>query len=776
MEKGFFGIFDNMVFRLDEPSDIAVTVNDIMNEVQQRFDGDHLHLGINISNVKEDVSTNHETYKRAVNIIRKTHAENISTLLGTYRISLDYQLHDVKNRRVLDEGILTRTLDGVNAMLPLGLDADTNEMVHRIVKTLSHTFTIRFKEDLPYGIMQEKSTEWALYINNIKVEQLIAVEKEVIKPKEKPHKPNPTSLTRTPFLEGWKNINKNEKITYTSKGEWYTIYSTHEENMVFNPILIRLSVRKIEFNINILLNNYFLTADVNDIEKFVKENYHHVVEGWVPPHFDEEDHHHHGNHHYHHGGHHHHGNHHYHHGGHHHHDDKNHDHPHIPTHDCGRPHKEDCLMHGFKSTEKSFKIKQIPDKYYPVIFVPQPNAATIAVYESKTKDLIGMLYKNIEGEAKLMEQIYRNIMIDIMDHQMPEVRFTPSKRVNLVFDHRDFDKKTKDFIIAESVKAINNIIANNTEIGEMAKIIIKKTINLAEAEFPIVIPDKADVTIRLEEDGEIVASGSYNIQVEPGGKLLLKGNGKVTSSDILTTAIINVDGGKFILDGPSIIANSISGTGNKYGIYVQNDGEIRVVHGLIQVEYSSCISTNNLTGHGKITIDHARLISKAYAIYIANQSLVTINGGLITGINARMGQFIIGGNTTVVSGIAKEDRDPVGKHINTSGCIWFGEPIAFPVGTYDDPSGTSVYLKVSDEAVIDGGDLPAIGVYLIDTKEPTKVDLHIKPQSLKTSSIFSAPLTIYDHEDIKTDAEKYNTEYTPAETSTVVNIYSDKDE
>lgn len=754
MKKGFFAIFDRKLYALEEPSDIVATTEDIMNSTSQKLNTSTFGLDIMLSNMKEDVSSNAETYHRAVHLIESERIQKIPKLHGIYRLELDYQLYDKNNTRVLDEGILTETVNALNTMLPLGLDARTNETVYRLVKKISHQFQIVYQSEMPYGIMNERPERVILYINRIQVKQLYMREEVVVGKYERKGNVGDTfsAPMGTPYYDTVCAPIHDKRVTFQE--DYLTIYDSYKSGITFNPFVIGKNITTIQFNIEMLLNNYFLTASENDIMNVVKRmsHEHKPVDGWVPPKFDEEDKKHH----------------------HchrpegkppHHHPDHDGYHP-LPEHDCGRPHKEDCLVRGYKWTEHTPKIKQIPEEFYPIIYVPHQKLGIINVYEASSGDMLGMICRDIDGAENTMSQLYRNIMIDICDKQMQEIRFMPSKRMNPQFSYTDFVPEKQDAIIVDTVTAINTVIANNLAVGEPTKLYIKKDIDLTEAE-PIRIPENSDVTIVLE--GKLTTIDKNRIEVAPNAKLTINGGEILTHGTGALSAIL-VDSGNVTIDGTTITTESPEKKGYMYGIYAKNDSVVKILNSTITTEIGSCIGTNNLTGNADFTISKSTLKSDGYAVYIATQSIVRVIDSAVKGIFARMGTIEISGESKVWQKIEEERLEDIGATYTRTGSILLGEGIVGYMGTYDTEKD-DLKITIKDNSDVDGWTKSAMGIYRIDTKKYSNVTITMPSDALFTHSLNDPAFKAYTHKDIEDAVIKASGKlYTPVEVETLVVI------
>lgn len=296
MEKGFFGIFNNKLFMLLEPTDISCVVKDTGNQLCERIEGNIFIPEIYISNVKDNVCTNGELCFSTLGKIEEEKITELPALHNKYRLLIDYQLYDDHEKRVIDEGIITKPIEAINAMIPLGLDTETDELVYRVVKKILSRIVLMYKEEVPYGIMKEKRSDLRLYINRIEVQQVVDYSKDIeLLPIKHPHNHHVHhSKHHDTFLHchHYPNRKPHDENPIKFREEFFTIYDSHAEGLNFNVINISMHPRKIIFDIQILLNNYFFISDAYSILSSIADNYNEKfppVSGVIPDDKDPDD-------------------------------------------------------------------------------------------------------------------------------------------------------------------------------------------------------------------------------------------------------------------------------------------------------------------------------------------------------------------------------------------------------------------------------------------------------------------------------------------------------
>lgn len=297
---------------------------------------------------------------------------------------------------------------------------------------------------------------------------------------------------------------------------------------------------------------------------------------------------------------------------------------------------------------------------------------------------------------------------------------------------------------------------------------VTSSINVSTGDVTgFVVANGTNATVTINE-GVTITGISRVFQVEDGGTLTLRGNGTIQATTKKTQAAINVDGvnAKVVLDGPTIDVFTANGkAGNyAYGIYALNGATVVVKSGTIKAAYGSCVSTNNTTGGGTITIEGGSLLCDgSYAVYNPAYGVIRITGGTVQGLNLRMGEVYISGNAQIIgTTITDADVDDIGANVNTSGCIWLGDTIALVMGTYTDPNGTDTILKISGDAKVTSNYRAAIGTYLVDTKTASQVSIQVEnPANVTTTAQGYDAIKTYDHAYIAAAATAAGKTFTP---------------
>lgn len=283
----------------------------------------------------------------------------------------------------------------------------------------------------------------------------------------------------------------------------------------------------------------------------------------------------------------------------------------------------------------------------------------------------------------------------------------------------------------------------------------------------VTIPAGKTATIKV--DGTIT-SEVVGFVVGDGGKLVLTGEGTIATTNTKSNSIIQANGANasVVIDGVTV--KTLNENSQAYGVYLLNDASVTMKSGSIKTAYAACISTNNTTGGAtNITIKGGELSSKVQAMYLPSHCNVTISGGKVSGICARMGNITIKGDGEVTPvPLTDADADPIGKYFDYSGFAWIGDTINILAGTYTDAAGTDCKVTVAGNGKVTSNYRAAIGVYAIDTKQEQNVTVNIsKPANVTTTDTDFDAVTVYDHEYLATEAAKYNKTYSPVADSVI---------
>ena len=330
-------------------------------------------------------------------------------------------------------------------------------------------------------------------------------------------------------------------------------------------------------------------------------------------------------------------------------------------------------------------------------------------------------------------------------------------------------KLPPEYTEVTSVSELSNMITSSEEPNSY--VTVASDLTLTAEDEKIVVP--AGKTAHVKITGTLTAPNTAFV-VKNGGTLNLTGTGTLKTTGTDTSSAIQADGPNalVVLDGVTIDTASVDETtaNTHYGIYLLNDASFLMRSGTVKAAYGACIATNNTTGGAtSINIKGGALLSKAYALYVSSQSNVVIAGGTVQGICARMGSFIVRGESKIIpTELTAETADDIGKYFDYSGFIWPGDAICLLTGTYKDANGTDLSLIIAGGATVASNYRAGIGVYAIDTKLAQKVSVSVANKAnVTTADSSSEAIVVYDHEYIGAAATAAGKTYTAKFDSTI---------
>ena len=257
--RGFYGLFNDELFELRDSTNITETVDffesstsSVINLQQKEFEAQ-----IRLTNMDFNCDSNKEFFEKISDKIKTELIQEITTLAPKYKISVDYTLVDEKKDCIVDEGIATKTIEPKNAYLPLGL-TDDNEFVYRVVKNFMATIEFSYRSATPYGISRRESNQFTLYINNVKISQAKSYATSIIP--EDSHSCNCVIEKR----RGARGILR--------KDYFVTIYDTDSEQLEFKPMKFTFKPRRVSIKLQVVLNDYLMTASREDINSLLEDN------------------------------------------------------------------------------------------------------------------------------------------------------------------------------------------------------------------------------------------------------------------------------------------------------------------------------------------------------------------------------------------------------------------------------------------------------------------------------------------------------------------------
>ena len=256
--RGFYGLFNNTLYELKEPTTVKDTVecfesctSSEINVQQKSFEAE-----VKLTNMDDSSDSNKEFFAKIVDKIKSEVIYELPKLAPTYKASVNYTLYDEKEDVIVDEGTATKTIEPTNCYFPLGLN-DENEFVYRIVKNFTANFEFAYRSATPYGILKRESQNFVLFIHSIKISQVQAWARSIV-PDECP---SCGTVKEPKFSNG-----------IVKRDPMIVIYDTEAENLEIKPMKFRFKPRRIGIKLQVVLNDYLMTASQEDINSLLREN------------------------------------------------------------------------------------------------------------------------------------------------------------------------------------------------------------------------------------------------------------------------------------------------------------------------------------------------------------------------------------------------------------------------------------------------------------------------------------------------------------------------
>lgn len=254
--KALYSIIDNTLYQIDQiphtPFNIA---RNMENSSTLAYDEGRHRVSVQVwldSFDKTDVKTNKALYYEMLEALKENGITEVITIQNKFKMTIDYSLF-TKSGKELDHSITVQTIEPIDSLLPLGV-AKNNELVYRFVKLFKKKIDFRFKDSIPYGIMKKPFDRYILKINNICIYQDTNTEDEI-------H----NSLEERPYRYGSHTVSSCLEFTKL-------VFSSQEAGVEYYPIELSYIPRVIDFDMQIMLDNYIVAFDDNEVNKILTEN------------------------------------------------------------------------------------------------------------------------------------------------------------------------------------------------------------------------------------------------------------------------------------------------------------------------------------------------------------------------------------------------------------------------------------------------------------------------------------------------------------------------
>ena len=254
--KALYTIIDSTLYQVDQIVRTPYVIGkDMDNSSSLRYDEGRRRVSLQVwldSFDQTRVKTNKAMYYEMIEALKENEITEIPPMQNTFKMTVDYTL-SVKNGKEIDHSITVQTIKPIDAILPLGV-AKNNELVYRFVKMFKKKIDFRFKDNIPYGIMKQPYEKYILTINNISIYEDTNTIEEI-------HK----SLEERPFKYGSQTVESSLEFTKL-------VFSSMDAGISYYPVELSYIPRVINFDMEILLDNYIVAYDDNEVNKVLVEN------------------------------------------------------------------------------------------------------------------------------------------------------------------------------------------------------------------------------------------------------------------------------------------------------------------------------------------------------------------------------------------------------------------------------------------------------------------------------------------------------------------------
>lgn len=197
----------------------------------------------------DTVMSNRELYDVMVKYLTDNKVTYIHPIQDHYVMYCDYSVFNHEGKQI-NHNAFTKVIHPKDAIYNLGVDR-LSELVYKQVKVFESDITLHVKNDYPMGIMRNASnTRYILQINDISIYQdLEHTESDIHNSTDIDSYPIPTVLETMVKL-----------------------YSTHDNGISIAAVEVPFTPRKINLNLNIILDNLIVAYDDHAVDKILIDN------------------------------------------------------------------------------------------------------------------------------------------------------------------------------------------------------------------------------------------------------------------------------------------------------------------------------------------------------------------------------------------------------------------------------------------------------------------------------------------------------------------------
>jgi len=277
--KAIYTRFGKKVYRINqdmhEPTNTVFGPSGIHVSINEDTANKRVVQNININTLKRPgVKSNAQLYNELVEYLKEEEITEIDSLQDFYKVCIDYSIFE--NGKEIDRAQVIRPIKSEDKILILGV-ATNSECVYRRVKTFKPEIDFKIKEIVPYGIMKTRNENYIVKINDIGIYESKREYREVHKSQYEVAYDSETTVVPANFED------------------FVLIYSLSQSGAEIAPVSLNYIPRIMEIVLDIVLTNYIVAYNDNDIFKILQENtekkYHPVTpdDGVESPEVGEDD-------------------------------------------------------------------------------------------------------------------------------------------------------------------------------------------------------------------------------------------------------------------------------------------------------------------------------------------------------------------------------------------------------------------------------------------------------------------------------------------------------
>ena len=254
--KALYEIVGDKVYLLNQlpetPGTIA-TIPDNYSEVSTDTVAKVLKIHSYLNAIETGTAiSNKEAYDAIVTKLNDEKIKEIKNIQNRFKLYIDYSIIDSTLCEV-EHSIKIVPLQPIDALYPLGVSQD-NETVYRQVKIFKPNVEFKVSPAMPYGIINTKKSSFRFQVNNIAVYQDF---NSVLD--------DHPSIYNRPFIYGSETVE-------SSLENMAIIYSTVNEGVAFQPVLIPFTQGRVIVSPEIVLSNLVLAYSKEAIDNIIEKN------------------------------------------------------------------------------------------------------------------------------------------------------------------------------------------------------------------------------------------------------------------------------------------------------------------------------------------------------------------------------------------------------------------------------------------------------------------------------------------------------------------------